>query len=168
MGGFFGAACKGDAIEDVFFGTDYHSHLGTRRGGMAAFDPKRGLQREIHNIENSPFRTKFEHIFDEMTDFAKYAFNKAHAACYAVVSYRTAWLKYYYPVEFMAALMTSVIDNSGKVAEYIMICRSMGIDVLPPDINQGESFFTVKGDSKVFALNALKSVCSTVIENIVR
>ena len=67
MGGFFGAACKHDAIEDVFFGTDYHSHLGTRRGGMAAYDPKKGLQRDIHNIENSPFRTKFEHIFDEMS-----------------------------------------------------------------------------------------------------
>lgn len=67
MGGFFGAACKHDAIEDVFFGTDYHSHLGTRRGGMAAYDPVRGLQRDIHNIENSPFRTKFEHIFEEMT-----------------------------------------------------------------------------------------------------
>ncbi len=67
MGGFFGAARKHDAIEDVFFGTDYHSHLGTRRGGMAAYDPKKGLQRDIHNIENSPFRTKFEHIFDEMS-----------------------------------------------------------------------------------------------------
>lgn len=66
MGGFFGAACKGDAIPDVFFGTDYHSHLGTHRGGMAAFDKEIGLQREIHNIQNSPFRTKFEHIFDEM------------------------------------------------------------------------------------------------------
>ena len=107
-------------------------------------------------------------IYDEMIEFAKYAFNKSHAAAYAVVAYQTAYLKYYYPVEFMAALMTSVIDNSGKVAEYIMICRSMGIEVLPPDINQGESFFTVKGDSIVFALNALKSVGSTVIDNIVR
>ncbi len=67
MGGFFGAACNHDAIEDVFFGTDYHSHLGTRRGGMAAYDSEIGLQRDIHNIQNSPFRTKFEHIFDEMT-----------------------------------------------------------------------------------------------------
>ena len=67
MGGFFGAACNHDAIEDVFFGTDYHSHLGTRRGGMAAFDPIKGLQRDIHNIENSPFRTKFSSIFEEMT-----------------------------------------------------------------------------------------------------
>ena len=66
MGGFFGAALKRNAISDVFFGTDYHSHLGTRRGGMAAYDPEIGLQREIHNISNSPFRTKFEHIFDEM------------------------------------------------------------------------------------------------------
>ena len=67
MGGFFGAACNHDAVEDVFFGTDYHSHLGTRRGGMAAFDPARGLQRNIHNIENSPFRTKFSNVFEEMT-----------------------------------------------------------------------------------------------------
>ncbi len=66
MGGFFGAVCKNDAIPDVFFGTDYHSHLGTRRGGIAAYDPEIGLQREIHNIENSPFRTKFASIFDEM------------------------------------------------------------------------------------------------------
>ena len=66
MGGFFGAVCQEDAISDVFFGTDYHSHLGTSRGGMAAYDPKIGLQRDIHNIQNSPFRTKFEHIFDEM------------------------------------------------------------------------------------------------------
>ena len=70
MGGFFGVVCDHDAISDVFFGTDYHSHLGTRRGGMAAYDPKIGLQREIHNIENSPFRTKFEDVFDEMTGFA--------------------------------------------------------------------------------------------------
>ena len=82
-------------------------------------------------------------IFDEMTDFARYAFNKSHAAAYAVVAYQTAWLKYYYPVEFMAALMTSVIDNPGKVAEYIMTCRQMGIVILPPDINEGESGFSV-------------------------
>ena len=66
MGGFFGVISKNDAVSDVFFGTDYHSHLGTRRGGMAAYDPEIGLQRDIHNIENSPFRTKFEHIFEEM------------------------------------------------------------------------------------------------------
>ena len=66
MGGFFGVVSKNDAISDVFFGTDYHSHLGTRRGGIAAYDPEIGLQRDIHNIQNSPFRTKFENIFDEM------------------------------------------------------------------------------------------------------
>ena len=66
MGGFFGIASKQDCMVDVFFGVDYHSHLSARRGGMAAYDPEAGLQREIHNIENSPFRTKFENIFDEM------------------------------------------------------------------------------------------------------
>ena len=86
-------------------------------------------------------------IYDEMIDFAKYAFNKSHAAAYAVVAYQTAWLKYYYPVEFMAALMTSVIDNPSKVAEYIYACRQMGIKILPPDINKGEADFSVDGGS---------------------
>ncbi len=107
-------------------------------------------------------------IYDDMMDFAKYAFNKSHAACYAVVSYQTAYLKYYYPVEFMAALMTSVIDNSGKVAEYIMVCRSMGISILPPDINQGESGFSVDGRSIRYALTAIKSVGRPVIDAVVR
>ncbi len=106
-------------------------------------------------------------IYDEMMDFAKYAFNKSHAACYAVVSYQTAYLKYYYPVEFMAALMTSVIDNPGKVAEYIMVCRSMGITILPPDINQGESGFSVNGSSIRYALTAIKSVGRPVIDAVV-
>ncbi|MCI6920660.1 MAG: DNA polymerase III subunit alpha [Lachnospiraceae bacterium] len=106
-------------------------------------------------------------IYDEMMDFAKYAFNKSHAACYAVVSYQTAYLKYYYPVEFMAALMTSVIDNPGKVAEYIMVCRSMGITILPPDINQGESGFSVNGNSIRYALTAIKSVGRPVIDAVV-
>ena len=82
-------------------------------------------------------------IYDEMIDFAKYAFNKSHAAAYAVVAYQTAWLKYYYPVEFMAALMTSVIENPSKVAEYIYACRQMNIQILPPDINKGEADFIV-------------------------
>ena len=107
-------------------------------------------------------------IYDDMMDFAKYAFNKSHAACYAVVSYQTAYLKYYYPVEFMAALMTSVIDNSGKVAEYIMVCRSMGIDILPPDINQGESGFSVNGNAIRYALTAIKSVGRPVIDVVVQ
>ena len=107
-------------------------------------------------------------IFDEMTDFAKYAFNKSHAAAYAVVSYQTAYLKYYYPVEFMAALMTSVIDNSGKVSEYIQVCRQMGIRVLPPDINEGVSGFSVSGDSIRYGLSAIKSIGKPVIEAIIR
>ena len=106
-------------------------------------------------------------IYDEMMDFAKYAFNKSHAAAYAVVSYQTAYLKYYYPVEFMAATMTSVIDNPGKVTAYIYTCRSMGIDILPPDINEGESGFTVSGNTIRYALSAIKSVGKNVIDAIV-
>ncbi len=106
-------------------------------------------------------------IYDEMMDFAKYAFNKSHAACYAVVAYQTAWLKYYYPVEFMAALMTSVIDNPKKVSEYILTCRSMGITLLPPDINEGESGFSVSGSCIRYALTAIKSVGRNVIDSIV-
>ncbi len=107
------------------------------------------------------------HIYDTMMDFAKYAFNKSHAACYAVVAYQTAYLKYYYPVEFMAALLTSVIDNSGKVSEYIMTCKSMGIQILPPDINEGEIRFSVSGNSIRYALTAIKSVGRPVIEAVV-
>ena len=106
-------------------------------------------------------------IFDDMIDFAEYAFNKSHAAGYAVVAYQTAWLKYHYPVEFMAALMTSVIDNSQKVSEYILTCRSMGIALLPPDINQGQGGFSVSQGSIRYALTAIKSVGRQVIDSIV-
>ena len=106
-------------------------------------------------------------IFDEMTDFAKYAFNKAHATAYAVVSYRTAYLRRYYPVEFMAALMTSIMDNASKVSEYIYYSRKMGINVLPPDINEGGSVFTVSGDAIRFSLSALKSVGRQVVDAVV-
>ena len=106
-------------------------------------------------------------IFDDMTDFAKYAFNKSHAAAYAVVSYQTAWLKYYYPVEFMAALMTSVIDNPSKVAEYILNCKSMGIAILPPDINVGYAGFSVSEKGIHYGLSAIKSIGRSVIEAIV-
>ena len=102
-------------------------------------------------------------IFDEMTDFAKYAFNKSHAAAYTIVSYQTAWLKYYYPVEFMAALMTSVIDNSVKVAEYIMTCRQMGNKILPPDINHGVSSFSVDNGRILYGLSAVKSIGRPVV-----
>jgi len=106
-------------------------------------------------------------IYDEMIDFAKYAFNKSHAAAYAVVAYQTAYLKYYYPVEFMAALMTSVIDNPGKVSEYILSCRQMGIEILPPDINEGEARFSVSGQSIRYGLSAIKSIGRPVVESIV-
>ena len=106
-------------------------------------------------------------IYEEMMDFAKYAFNKSHAACYAVVSYQTAYLKYYYPVEFMAALLTSVIDNPGKVSEYILTCRRMmNIPVLPPDINEGEAGFSVSGGSIRYALTAIKGVGRPVIDQV--
>ena len=106
-------------------------------------------------------------IYDDMLDFAKYAFNKSHAVCYAVVSYQTAYLKYYYPVEFMAALLTSVIYNPGKVSEYILSCRQMGIEILPPDINEGEAGFSVAGKSIRYALTAIKGVGKPVIEALV-
>ena len=118
---------------------------------------KNGIGAEVAN-----------HIYDTMMDFAKYAFNKSHAACYAVVAYQTAYLKYYHPVEFMAALMTSVIDNSGKVSEYIMTCKSMGIEILPPDINEGESGFSVSGNQIRYALTAIKSVGRPVIDAVVQ
>ncbi len=107
-------------------------------------------------------------IYDEMIDFAKYAFNKSHAAAYAVVSYQTAWLKYYYPVEFMAALMTSMIDNPGKVSEYIYSCRQMGIKVLPPDINSGMGGFSVENGNIRYGLAAIKSIGRPVIEEILK
>lgn len=107
-------------------------------------------------------------IYDEMIDFAKYAFNKSHAAAYAVVAYQTAWLKYYYPVEFMAALMTSVIDNASKVSEYIVTCRQMGIGILAPDVNESEAVFSVSGNSIRYGLNAIKSVGRPVLEGLLK
>ena len=107
-------------------------------------------------------------IYDEMIDFAKYAFNKSHAAAYAVVSYQTAWLKYYYPTEFMAALMTSVIDNPGKVSEYIYTCRQMKISILPPDVNTGEVGFSVEKGGIRYGLSAIKSVGRSFIEGMLK
>ena len=106
-------------------------------------------------------------IYDDMTDFAKYAFNKSHAAAYAVVAYQTAFLKFYYPKEFMAALMTSVMDNTTKVSEYILACRNMGISILPPDINEGYSGFSVSGNGIRYGLSAIKSVGRAVVDVII-
>ena len=117
----------------------------------------RGISPEVAN-----------HIFDTMTAFASYAFNKSHAAAYAVVAYETAWLKYYYPEEFMAALMTSVIENSDKVSAYIYTCRQMGIEMLPPDINEGRGEFSVQGGKIRYGLNAVKGIGRSVTEEVVR
>ena len=106
-------------------------------------------------------------IYDEMIDFAKYAFNKSHAAAYAVVSYQTAFLKYYYPVEYMAALMTSVIENPSKVAAYIYACRQMNIKILPPDINRGYADFSVDEGNIRYGLAAIKSIGKPIIQTIV-
>lgn len=107
-------------------------------------------------------------IYDSMVDFAKYAFNKSHAAAYAVIAYQTAYLKFYYPVEFMAALMTSVIDNPRKVAEYIYSCRQMGIKVLPPDINEGEGAFSATAEGIRYGLYAIKSIGRPVVDSILK
>ena len=107
-------------------------------------------------------------IFDDMTDFASYAFNKSHAACYAYVAYQTAYLKYYYPKEFMAALMTSVMDVTTKVSNYILTCKKMGIDILPPDINEGYGGFSVSEKGIRFGLSAIKGVGTNVADVIVR
>ena len=116
----------------------------------------RGISEEIANK-----------IYEQMMDFAKYAFNKSHAAAYAVVAYQTAYLKCHFPVEFMAALMTSVIDNPPKVADYILSCRRMGIAILPPDINKGDSTFSVDGGGIRYGLSAIKGIGKPVIEAIV-
>lgn len=127
-------------------------------------NPEEGVPGCIAN--GIPEKTA-QKIYDEMIDFAKYAFNKSHAAAYAVVSYQTAYLKYYYPVEFMAALMTSVLDNSNKVAEYILSCRQMGLEILSPNINESESRFSVSDGKIRFALSAIKSIGRPVVEAIV-
>ena len=114
---------------------------------------RRGIPEDVAN-----------HVFDEMIDFAKYAFNISHAAAYAVVAYQTAWLRCHYPLEFMAALLTSVITNPKKITEYINTCRSMGIGILQPDINEGESGFSVSGNAIRYGLSAIKSLGKNVID----
>lgn len=110
-----------------------------------------------------------EKIFDDMTDFAKYAFNKSHAACYAVVAYQTAWLKAHYPVEFMAALLTSVIDHPGKVTGYIESLKSMNIELTSPDINEGYTGFSVSVDHRIrYGLSSIKGVGQNIVDRIVR
>ena len=119
-------------------------------------------------IKNGISEAAANQIYDSMVDFAKYAFNKSHAAAYAVVAYQTAYLKYYYPVEFMAALMTSVIDQPHKVYGYIYTCREMGIKVLSPDVNAGEGVFTTEDGAIRYGLYAIKSLGRNVVDTILR
>lgn len=119
-------------------------------------------------VRNGVDEKKANIIFDDMIDFAKYAFNKSHAASYAVLAYQTAYLKCYYPVEFMAALMTSVMGNASKVAQYINDCKRMNIDILPPSINESYAKFTVNGDKIRFGMVAIKNVGMGIINSIVR
>ena len=107
-------------------------------------------------------------IYDEIVDFANYAFNKAHAVCYAVVAYQTAYLKCHYPRQYMAALMTSVLDSAVKISGYIAECKEMGIPVLPPDLNHSEDHFTVEGDAIRFGLGAVKNVGRGLIRTMVK
>lgn len=127
-----------------------------------------GIGEEVAGcIKNGIDEKTAAQIFDEMTDFAKYAFNKSHAVCYAVVGYQTAWLKTHYPVEFMAALMTSVMDNSDKLAGYIDECKKMNITLLPPDINEGFGHFSVSDGKIRFSLSAIKNVGKNTIKALV-
>jgi DNA polymerase-3 subunit alpha len=128
-------------------------------------DPEENVPGCVQNGIREDLANK---IYDEMTDFAKYAFNKSHAAAYAVVCYQTAYLRYYYPVEFMAALLTSIIDNASKVSEYIFSCRQMGIRIVRPDINESEAVFSVSGDSIYYGLTAVKNVGRNIVEEMVR
>ena len=107
-------------------------------------------------------------IYDEIVDFANYAFNKAHAVCYAIVAYQTAYLKCHYPRQYMAALMTSVLDSATKISGYIAECKELGIPVLPPDLNHSEDHFTVEGDAIRFGLGAVKNVGRGLIRTMVK
>ena len=127
-------------------------------------DAQEGVQGCVNNGISAEVANR---IYDKMLDFAQYAFNKSHAAAYGVVSYQTAWLKYYYPEEFMAALLTSVINNNTKVAEYIYACRQMNIEILPPSINRGMANFTVDEGKIRYGLSAIKSLGRPVIDTII-
>lgn len=128
-------------------------------------NPDEGVKGCVNNGIDEKVAGK---IYDDMIDFAKYAFNKSHAACYAVVSFQTAYLKTYYPVEFMAALMTSVIDNTSKVAGYIYACKQMNIGILPPDVNKSQMEFTVENGKIRFAMAAIKSLGRPTIQAILK
>ena len=148
------------------------------RRAMAKKKPEE-MEKERHNfvygnkelnvpgcVANGISETVANKIFDEMMKFAEYAFNKSHSVAYAVLAAQTAYLKYYYPVEFMAALMSSVIDNNGKVAKYISVCKQMGVEVLPPDINEGVAKFSISNGKIRYGLSGIKSVGGAVVDRI--
>ena len=141
-----------------------HAVIDAERVAFVRGDPKRNIPGALANgvpeaVANS--------IYDEILDFASYAFNKAHAVSYAIVAYRTAYMKRHHPREYMAALLTSVLENSAKVAEYIAECREMGIRLLPPDVNESEANFTVSGGNIRFGLVAIKGIGWGVINGLV-
>lgn len=133
------------------------------RGAFLHGDPERGI---TGCVQNGVPEDVAQSIYNEIYDFANYAFNKAHAVCYAVVAYQTAWFKRHHPKEYMAALLTSVLDSSDKVAEYTGECRAMGIQLLPPDVNESDADFTVVGDGLRFGLVAVKGVGRGLIQNL--
>ena len=141
-----------------------HKVIDAERMAFVHGDPERNIPGALakgvsEDVANS--------IYDEILDFASYAFNKAHAVSYAIVAYRTAYMKCHYPREYMAALLSSILDNSQKVAEYIAECRELGIKLLPPDVNESDADFTVSGENIRFGLVAIKSVGRASIENLV-
>ena len=133
------------------------------RGAFLHGDPTRGI---VGCEANGIPAQIAESIYNEMYDFANYAFNKAHSVCYAVIAYQTAWFKYYYPRQYMAALMTSVLDSSTKISEYIAECKAMGIAVLPPDINESNDHFTVVPGGIRFGLAAIKNIGRGFIQKV--
>ena len=140
-----------------------HDVIDAERAAFVNGDPARGISGAVANgvpeaVANS--------IYDEILDFASYAFNKAHAVSYAIVTYRTAYMKRHYPSEYMAALLTSVLDNSAKVAEYIAECKEMGIKLLPPDVNESGANFTVSGGNIRYGLVAIKGIGWGLIEGV--
>ena len=142
-----------------------HKVIDAERVAFVHGDPERNIPGALANGVSEEIANS---IYDEILDFASYAFNKAHAVSYAIVVYRTAYMKRHYPRQYMAALLTSVLDNSAKVSEYIAECREMGIKLLPPDVNESGANFTVSGDNIRFGLVAIKSIGWGAIEGMVR
>ncbi len=140
-----------------------HAVIDSERKAFVYGDPARSIPGCLANGVSEDIANS---IYDEILDFASYAFNKAHAVCYAVVAYRTAWMKCHWPKEYMAALLTSVLDSAGKVAEYIAECRAMGIELLPPDVNESDADFTVAGGNIRFGLAAVKGVGRSFVEQL--